>query len=68
MCLKNDQLGNIGIKIDTEGYEFNVILGAEDTLKKKNLLLQKLDIITSHIRKCINYMNLLPSCMIMVSY
>ena len=30
--LKNDHLGKIGIKIDTEGYELNVILGAKKTL------------------------------------
>jgi FkbM family methyltransferase len=34
-----DQLGNIGIKIDTEGYEFNVILGAEDTLKNTKFVI-----------------------------
>jgi hypothetical protein len=30
--LKDHQLGKIGIKIDTEGYELNVILGSKKTL------------------------------------
>ena len=30
--LKDHQLGRIGIKIDTEGYELNVILGSKKTL------------------------------------
>ena len=37
--IKNhDLLGNIGIKIDTEGFELNVIKGAKDILKFTNFL------------------------------
>tara|TARA_Y200000002_G_scaffold379577_1_gene389160 strand:+ start:245 stop:895 length:651 start_codon:yes stop_codon:yes gene_type:complete len=37
--LKNDQLGKIGIKIDTEGYELNVILGAKKTLSNTKFVI-----------------------------
>jgi len=37
--LKNDQLGKIGIKIDTEGYELNVILGAKKTLSSTKFVI-----------------------------
>jgi FkbM family methyltransferase len=34
-----ENLGKIGIKIDTEGYELNVILGATETLKSTEFVL-----------------------------
>lgn len=37
--LKNDELGKIGIKIDTEGYELNVILGAKKTLSSTKFVI-----------------------------
>lgn len=38
--LENEQnLGSLGIKIDTEGFELNVILGAKETLKKAKFVL-----------------------------
>ena len=37
--LKNDHLGKIGIKIDTEGYELNVILGAKKTLSNTKFVI-----------------------------
>ena len=32
-------LGKLGIKIDTEGYELEVILGAKETLKKSKFVI-----------------------------
>ena len=56
--LKNDQLGKIGIKIDTEGYELNVILGEKKHYLILNLLLQKLGITMSLSMEYTNFMNL----------
>ena len=36
---KNDSLGRLGIKIDTEGYELDVILGAKNTLKSTKFVI-----------------------------
>ena len=36
---KKDELGKIGIKIDTEGFELDVILGASETLKHSKFVI-----------------------------
>ncbi len=56
-------LGNLGIKLDTEGYELEAIKGAGEILKKTKFVLSE----TRHnheslVRMSINYMSLLMRC------
>lgn len=39
ICKNFSQYGKIGLKIDTEGYELNVIKGAKEILKKTNFVI-----------------------------
>ena len=55
---RKDSLGKIGIKIDTEGYELDVIRGASDTLFWSKFLIAEVDITMNHSPVVINCISL----------
>ena len=53
-----EHLGKIGIKIDVEGYELEVILGAKETLKNTQFVIAEVRHNHESLKMFINYMNL----------
>ena len=50
------------IKIDVEGHEYSVLVGAEDTLKKENAVISLELEMTNFYENCIESINFLKSC------
>ena len=50
------------IKIDVEGHEYSVLVGAEDTLKKENAVISLELEMTNYYENCIESINFLKSC------
>ena len=50
------------IKIDVEGHEYSVLVGAEDTLRKENAVVSLELEMTNYYENCIKSINFLQSC------
>ena len=61
--VKENSLEGISfIKIDVEGHEYSVLVGAEDTLKKENAVISLELEMTNYYENCIESINFLKSC------